>query len=71
MGGSEIDEPEDFPPDDPTWVLERLETDFGNLGLPEEPTPSGPPLSWQQIDDLVDQLLTEELARLKGATGKE
>ncbi len=68
MGGGESDEdPEDFPPDDPTWVLERLETDFESLGPSEEPTPGGSLLSWQEIDALVDQVLGEELERLKGA----
>ncbi len=71
MGGSEIDEkPEDFPPDDPTWVLERLETELENLGPPEEPTPGGSPLSWQEVDELVDQVLSEELKRLHGAAAK-
>jgi hypothetical protein len=61
---------EGFPADDPTSTLERLDAGFEDLDVPDEPSPSGSPLSQRQIDDLVDQVLGEELARLPGTKKK-
>jgi len=57
---------EGFPPDDPTAMLERLDAGLEDLGAPDEQPPSGAPLSKREIDELVEQVLTEELARLSG-----
>jgi hypothetical protein len=61
---------ESFPPDDPTAMLERLDAGIEDLGAPDEQPPSGAPLSRREIDDLVEQVLTEELARLGGKNSK-
>lgn len=71
MSGDRSDgDAEDLPPDDATSPLERLDGDFEELGPPEEPPPSAPPLSQREIDDLVNQVLTEALSRLGGGKGK-
>ena len=63
MRDDEIDEDlEYFPPDDPTSALERLDAGLEDLGGGDE-KPS--PLSRRQIDELVDQVISEELERLK------
>ena len=64
---------EDLSPEDPASPLERLDAGFEDLGVPDEhPSPgAGSPLSRREIDELVDQVLTEELARLGGPKGKE
>ena len=61
----------EFPADDPTSPLERLDVGFEDLGAADEQPPSGSPLSRREIDKLVDQVLTEELGRLNGAKGKQ
>jgi hypothetical protein len=62
---------EDLPPDDPPSKLERLDAGFEDLGAPDENPPSSSPLSSREIDDLVDQVVTEELARLGGSKSKQ
>jgi len=61
---------EGFPADDPTAMLERLDAGIEDLGAPDEQPPSGAPLSRREIEDLVEQVLTEELARLSGKNSK-
>jgi len=65
------EELDDLPPDDPTSVLERLDAGFEDFGAPDEQPPSGAPLSRREIDELVDQVLIEELARLNGGKSKK
>lgn len=68
MRDHEIDEDlEEFPPDDPISMLERLDAEIDDLAVPDEPPPSAPPLSWREIDELIEQVLSEELRRLNGA----
>ena len=62
------EDPEDAPSSDPTSVLERLDADFEDLVIPDEPSA---PLSRRDIDELVDQVIAEELARFIGTTSKE
>lgn len=57
------DEDLDFLPEDPTAFLEQLEADLDDLGSLPSPPP-GPPLSREEIDELVNQTLDEELTRL-------
>jgi hypothetical protein len=64
MRDEDIEELE-IPPDDATSFLDRLDSDLDDLGAGDHP-PTGPPLSRKEIDDLVDQVLDEEVARLKG-----
>jgi hypothetical protein len=61
---------EGFPPDDPTSMLERLDAGIEDLGVPDEQPPSGAPLSRKEIDEVVEQVLAEELARLGGDNRK-
>ena len=57
---------EDLPPSPaPASTPERLDA-----GVPDEPPPPGSPLSRRQLDELVDKVVTEELARLNGAKSK-
>jgi hypothetical protein len=58
---------EDFPPDDPTSVLEGLDAELEGFGAPDpdEPLPSASPLSRREIDELVDRMVSEELERLE------
>ena len=64
---------EDLPPEDPASPLERLDPGFEDLGAPDEhPSPgSGSPLSRREIDELVDRVLAEELARLGSTKSKQ
>jgi len=64
MRDEDIEELE-IPPDDSTSFLDRLDSDLDDLGAGDHP-PTGPPLSRKEIDDLVEQVLDEEVARLKG-----
>lgn len=66
MRDDEIDDMPEPPLDDPTELLDRLDTNFEDFGAPGEQTPAGPALSRQEIDDTVDRALAEELARLNG-----
>jgi hypothetical protein len=68
MRDEDIEELE-IPPDDATSFLDRLDSDLDDLGAGDHP-PTGPPLSRKEIDDLVERVLDEEVARLKGQ-GKE
>jgi hypothetical protein len=68
MRDEDIEELE-IPPDDATSFLDRLDSDLDDLGAGDHP-PTGPPLSRKEIDDLVDQVLDEEVARLKGQGAK-
>jgi len=76
MRDDEIDDAAELPPDEPvdeSTLLERLDdAAFDEFDAPDEQTPSGPPLSRQEIDDAVDRALAEELARLNdpGRKGK-
>lgn len=69
MRDEDIEELE-IPPDDATSFLDRLDSDLDDLGAGDHP-PTGPPLSRKEIDDLVDQVLDEEVARLKGQGTKK
>lgn len=69
MRDEDIEELE-IPPDDSTSFLDRLDSDLDDLGAGDHP-PTGPPLSRKEIDDLVDQVLDEEVARLKGQGTKK
>ncbi|HEX9944491.1 MAG TPA: hypothetical protein VGG03_20970 [Thermoanaerobaculia bacterium] len=74
MRDDEIDDTlEDLPPDDPGSLLERLDAGFEDedFAAPGGPPPSPAPMSQQEIDDVVDQVLTEELARLKTTPKKQ
>lgn len=64
---------DDAPADDATSFLDRLdaEADFEDVPAPGEQPLSPAPLSRQQVDELVDQVLTEELARLSGGAAKK
>lgn len=62
---------EEFPSEDPTSMLEQLDAGFEDFAPPDEQPPSPPPLSQQEIEDVVDRVLTEELARLDGAAPKK
>ena len=53
--------PEDFPSDDPTSALDRLDADVEDLVIPDE---SSKALSRREIDEFVEQVIGEELARL-------
>jgi hypothetical protein len=65
MRDDEINEDlEDFASDDLTSALERLDAGFEDFVVPDEPSS---PLSRKEIDDLVEQVIAEELARLNGA----
>lgn len=57
---------EELSPDDPVSTLERLDDGFEDPGPPDEHPPSAPPLSRREIDELVNQALTEALSRLGG-----
>jgi len=68
MRDHESDEdPEELSPDDPLAMLERLDAALEDHAVPDEPLPSPPPLSWREIDELIEQVLSEELGRLNGA----
>jgi hypothetical protein len=69
MRDEDIEELE-IPPDDATSFLDRLDSDLDDLGAGDHP-PTGPPLSRKEIDDLVDRVLDEEVARLKGQGPKK
>ncbi|HEV7507287.1 MAG TPA: hypothetical protein VGS07_20530 [Thermoanaerobaculia bacterium] len=69
MRDEDIEELE-IPPDDATSFLDRLDSDLDDLGAGDHP-PTGPPLSRKEIDDLVDRVLDEEVARLKGNSPKK
>jgi hypothetical protein len=62
MRDDDIEELE-IPPDDATSFLDRLDSDLDDLGAGDHP-PTGPPLSRKEIDDLVERVLDEEVARL-------
>jgi hypothetical protein len=62
MQDEDIEELE-IPPDDATSFLDRLDSDLDDLGAGDHP-PTGPPLSRKEIDDLVERVLDEEVARL-------
>lgn len=62
------EEPEDLPSNDPTSALERLDGGFEDFGVADDPSA---PLSPGEIDELVDQAVAEELARLNGTRSKE
>jgi hypothetical protein len=56
----------DFSPEDPSWFLERLDESLDpEAGGPADTSPSDPPLSRGEIEDLVNRVLNEELARTK------
>ncbi|HEV8582837.1 MAG TPA: hypothetical protein VGX68_27545 [Thermoanaerobaculia bacterium] len=57
------EDPGDFPPNDPTSALDRLDADIEDLAIPDE---SSTPLSQREIDELLEQVIAEELARLNG-----
>jgi hypothetical protein len=64
MRDDEINEDvEGFASNDLTTALERLDA-FEDLVAPDEPSS---PLNRKEIDDLVEQVIGEELARLNGA----
>ena len=67
MRDDEIDDTQEIPLDDSDALLDRLDAGFEELDDLDEQTPAGPPLSRQEIDDLVDRTLAEELARLNGS----
>lgn len=69
MRDEDIEELE-IPPDDATSFLDRLDSDLDDLGAGDHP-PTGPPLSRKEIDDLVEQVLDEEVARLNGQVKKK
>ena len=69
MRDEDIEELE-IPPDDATSFLDRLDSDIDDLGAGDLP-PTGPPLSRKEIDDLVDRVLDEEVARLNGHLPKK
>jgi hypothetical protein len=58
------------PPEDLTAFLDRLEAELG-MELPEAVAVPPPPLSGEEIDELVNQVLDEELARLEEAESRE
>jgi len=68
MRDDEIEELE-IPPDDAASFLDRLDSDLDDLDAGEHP-PTGPPVSRREIDELVDRVLDEEVARLGGSTKK-
>lgn len=65
MRDDEIDDPV-VPVDESTELLDRLDNGFEDFDAAGEKTPTGPPLSRQEIDDAVDRALAEELARVNG-----
>lgn len=69
MRDEDIEELE-IPPDDATSFLDRLDSDLDDLGAGDHP-PAGPALSRKEIDDLVEQVLDEEAARLNGQAPKK
>jgi hypothetical protein len=69
MRDEDIEELE-IPPDDATSFLDRLDSDLDDLGAGDHP-PTGPPLSRKEIDELVEQVLDEEVARLNGQVPKK
>lgn len=68
--GRSDEDAEELPPDDPVSKLERLDDGFEDLGPADEPPPSAPPMSRREIDDLVNQALTEALSILTGEKSK-
>jgi hypothetical protein len=68
MRDEDIDELE-IPPDDATSFLDRLDSDLDDLDAGDHP-PTGPALSRKEIDDLVERVLDEEVARLNGKSQK-
>ncbi|MFY9826896.1 MAG: hypothetical protein WAM82_36415 [Thermoanaerobaculia bacterium] len=64
MRDEDIEELE-IPADDATSFLDRLDSELDDLGAGDHP-PSGPALSREEIDDLVERVLDEEVARLHG-----
>jgi hypothetical protein len=74
MRDDDLDENlDDVPPDDSTSFLDRLdaEADFEDVTAPDGQPLSPAPLSRREVDDLVDRVLTEELARLSGGAAKK
>jgi hypothetical protein len=69
MRDEDIEELE-IPPDDSASFLDRLDSDLDDLGGGDHP-PTGPPLSRREIDELVDRVLDEEVARLNGQAPKK
>jgi len=69
MRDEDIEELE-IPPDDASSFLDRLDSDLDDLGAGDHP-PTGPPLSRREIDELVDRVLDEEVARLNGQVPKK
>jgi len=69
MRDEDIEELE-IPPDDASSFLDRLDSDLDDLGTGDHP-PTGPPLSRREIDELVDRVLDEEVARLNGQVPKK
>ncbi|HEY7213968.1 MAG TPA: hypothetical protein VIC28_05020 [Thermoanaerobaculia bacterium] len=61
---------EELPPDDPVAELERLDDGFEDPGPADEHPPSAPPLSRREIDELVNQTITEALSLLGGEKDK-
>jgi hypothetical protein len=59
----------EIPSDDATSFLDRLDSDLDDLGAGDHP-PTGPALR-REIDDLVDRVLDEEVARLNGPLPKK
>lgn len=58
----------DFTTEDPASFLDELEAGLEDPGI--TPIPVTPPLTREQVDELVDRTLEEELARLKDRTGR-
>ncbi len=69
MRDEDIEELE-IPPDDASSFLDRLDSDLDDLGAGDHPL-TGPPLSRREIDELVDRVLDEEVARLDGQVPKK
>jgi hypothetical protein len=69
MRDEDIEELE-IPPDDASSFLDRLDSDLDDLGAGDHP-PTGPPLSRREIDELVDRVLDDEVARLKRQAPKK
>jgi hypothetical protein len=57
----------DFTTEDPSSFLDELEAGLDDPGI--TPVPVTPPLSREEVDELVDRTLEEELARLKERHG--
>ena len=68
--GRSDEDAEELPPNDPVSKLERLDDGFEDFDPPDEHSPSAPPLSRREIDDLVNQALSEALSILGGKKDK-